>query len=386
MIPALYPENRSEASDGNSSTSALSASATFTGDWVQSDLPEMLVVCDTDADGVLFVDYSVDGTNAITFPVAGYTLVANRTEFHVISKGPLFMRVRLVNGSDAQTFLRLNVYFGHFQQSLVPLNQAVTLDADAAMVRPTSTQDEISTGRRRGVTPFNKFAFRSGLTAAAGYQQVWTNSGNTFTPMSSASTYTIAYNSSTDGAGGGATGAEQLAITHVNSDGKLETFVHTLGSTGSDVTTASGFGINRVAVSASGTNQANVNDITVTETTGGTTQAFVSAGDSVTNQAIFVVPADSTGVSKWLWINVGKPSGGGSPKVNIRGRVYNRNVDTFYNIFAAIVDTASETTLPIEDPVAFNLSPTDVLFFEADTDTNSTDIHVRFSLNVYENL
>lgn len=51
MIPSLYPESGSEASDGNSSTSALSASATFTGDWVQSDLPDMLVVCDTDTNG-----------------------------------------------------------------------------------------------------------------------------------------------------------------------------------------------------------------------------------------------------------------------------------------------------------------------------------------------
>lgn len=386
MIGTAYPETGSESSDGNSSTTPLSASATFTGAWVQSDLPEMLVVCDTDADGILYVDYSVDGTNAITFPVAGYTIVANRTEFRVISKGPLYMRVRLVNGSDAQTVLRLNTYFGHFKQSLVPLNQAVTLDADAAMVRPTSTQDEISTGRRRGVTPYNKFAYRSGLTASAGWQQVWKSATNTYTPMSSASTYTIAYTSSTDGADAAATGAEQLAITHVNSDGNLETFVHTLGSSGSDVTTASGFGINRVAVSASGTAQTSVSDITITETTGGTEQALIKGGESVTQQAIFVIPADSTGVTKWLWINVGKPSGGGSAKVLIRGRVYNRNVDTYYEVFSAIVDESVETTIQITDPIAFNLSPTDVLFFEANTDTNNADINLRFSLNVYENL
>lgn len=108
------------------------------------------------------------------------------------------------------------------------------------------------------------------------------------------------------------------------------------------------------------------------------------ASDGNSSTSALSAGATFTGVSKWLWINVGKP-GGGSPKVNIRGRVYNRNVDTFYNIFAAIVDTTSETTLSITDPVSFNLSPTDVLFFEADTDTNSTDIHLRFSLNVYEN-
>lgn len=95
MIPYLYPESGSEASDGNSSTSALSASATFTGDWVQSDLPDMLVVCDTDAGGILYVDYSVDGTNAITFPVTDVLFFEADTD---------------TNGTDIHVRFSLNVY------------------------------------------------------------------------------------------------------------------------------------------------------------------------------------------------------------------------------------------------------------------------------------
>jgi len=38
----------------------------------------------------------------------------------------------------------------------------------------------------------------------------------------------------------------------------------------------------------------------------------------------------------------------------------------------------------IEDPVGFALSPTDVLYFVADTDTNNATVNLRFSLVEYK--
>lgn len=40
--------------------------------------------------------------------------------------------------------------------------------------------------------------------------------------------------------------------------------------------------------------------------------------------------------------------------------------------------------MAITEPVGFALSPTDVLYFVADTDTNDTVVNFRFSLNEYK--
>lgn len=366
----------------NTSTAPLGAGQTFTGEYVQGPEPDVMVSLQTDTECTLFFDFSPDGTNDNTFPVEGFRVAPGIHEFHVAVKGPRFFRVRLVNAGGAQTYLRLYTYFGSFRKPNAPLNQTLGLDSDATLVRTTDFQDEVRIGRRSGVAGFTKFGYRAGLTAAAGFQQIWTASDNTFTPMDTANTFTVTYTPASDGAG--TTGALTLQVVYVDADGNPAQALHTLGSSGSDVTSFTGLGINRVAVASSGSNSANVADITFTATTDGTTQAVVTAGDSVTEQAIYFVGSNADAVVKYLWFNVGKGSGGGNPKVNVRGRVYNRRVQTYYTIFTAIVNTITEQTIFVNEPVGFNLSPDDVVFFEADTDTNGAEINLRFSLNEYQ--
>lgn len=61
-----------------------------------------------------------------------------------------------------------------------------------------------------------------------------------------------------------------------------------------------------------------------------------------------------------------------------------RVVDTEYTVFKSIINTVTEQTVSFEEPVGFNLSPTDVFYFVADTDTNGASINLRFSLVEYE--
>jgi len=239
-------------------------------------------------------------------------------------------------------------------------------------------QDQVRIGNVEGVTGWTKFGYRSGLTAAAGEETVWATTGN-FTPQTAAETYTIAYNNTTDGSG--TTGAQLLAIFYIDSTGAEAIAVHTLGSTGSDTTSFSGFGINRVAVQVSGSADTNTNAITFTTTSSALKIAVMAALEGTTNQAIFTTGSNHDGVARFIYINVGKGSGGGSPKVLVKGHVYNRQFDNIYQIFRSIVDTSVESTITINEPIGFNLSPTDVLWFTADTDTNNADVVVRFSLN-----
>lgn len=96
--------------------------------------------------------------------------------------------------------------------------------------------------------------------------------------------------------------------------------------------------------------------------------------------------SNHTSIAKYLRYRVVKPSGGGNPKVTIKGYVYNRSVDTRYEVYRDFVNTAS-TIEPVEiiEPIGFVLNPTDILYFVADTDSNNTEIYMRFSLNQYQN-
>lgn len=129
---ALYSTLASYQSSGNTSTTPLSSSATFTGTGEVNEYPDVMVSCQTDNTGTLYFDFSVDGTNWSTFPVNGFSIAANTHEFHTASKGPRYFRVRLVNDAGAQSYLRLYTYFGNFSKlPNAPLNQTIASDADA---------------------------------------------------------------------------------------------------------------------------------------------------------------------------------------------------------------------------------------------------------------
>lgn len=248
--------------------------------------------------------------------------------------------------------------------------------------RPSNFGDEVVIGRRTGITSFTKFGYRATLQAANGEETLWAATGN-FTPLPAGAgqTFTITYNNANDGSS--ANGAKTLYFQYVDADGLDAVAVHTLGSTGTDVTSFTGLGINRVAVSSSGSSDTNVSDITITATTATTTQAFIPAGNGVTQQAIFHVDSNSDAVGKFLWVNCNKLSGS-NPKVLIKGYVYNRTVDTYFEVFRYSIDTSSENTMALSEPVGFRLSPNDVLYFVADTDQNNTVVNVRFSLFEYK--
>ena len=371
-------------SEKNSTTTPLSIGATFTGTGEQNNFPHVGVMVKTDQAGTLYFDFSNDGVNwDSTFPVAGFNVAAGISEFHTAVKLGRWFRVRLTNTSGiAQTYLRLTTYFGmQFIPSNAAINQSISLDSDAIAVRPSSFTDEVLIGRRTGIRNFTKFGYREGLTAAGGEETIWATTGN-FTPMTTASTFTITFNNSTDGEG--TTGALSLFIDYVDADGLYAQTQLALDTSGSQVTSFTGLGINRCSVVTSGSANTNTNNITITETTGGTTQAVIPAGQSTTQQCIFHTDSNSDAVAKYLWINANKTSGGGAPRITIKGYVYNRQFGTQFEVFRATIDTNSENFVALSEPNGFTLSPTDVLWFVADTDTNNSICTLRFSLMEYK--
>jgi len=377
------------ASTDNSTTTPLAGDATYTGTGEQNDFPEVLVMSKADVAGTLYFDFSSDGTNwDSTYPTSGYACSAGVPEVHRAAVGGRYFRVRYVNGSSAQSYFRLTTYnTAGIGQLSAAYNQTMGLDSDAIATRPSSFQDEVKLGRRSGVTGWNKFGYHSGLTAASGDQLVTAGSITTLpTILTTADTFDIAYDGTGGGStdGSGTTGATSLVIYYLDANGQSATAVHALGTDGSDTTSFTGLGINRVAVYASGTANVNNSDITITATTGGSEQAFIPAGGSVTQQLWFHTPTDSKGVLKDIFLAANKLSGS-SPNVIFKIWAYNRGVDTAYEIFRYTMDTGSTNQLVYADKVGFGVSAGDVIYVTADTDTNSTVVEGRFSLNVYQN-
>lgn len=373
-------------SDGsNTTTTPLAADATFTGDWETNSFSEVMVSCKTDGASTLYFDFSNDMTNVDTFPVQGFAVAANIHEFHIAVKGPRYFRLRLVNGSDAQTFLRLYTYFGTFRAANTPLNQGIGLDSDAAGTRPTDFQDEVRRGLRSGVTGWTKFGYRNSISNDT-ESCIWAATPALPTFLLTASTFTIAYDGTSGGStdGAGTNGATQMYIYYIDAAGLPAIGAHTLGTDGSDVTTFSGLGINRAVVSASGSDNFNASDITITATTGGSVQAIIPAEGSVTQQAIFFTGANHTGIAPWLHIEV--ISSNKAKTVEVKGYVFNRQFETRYEVYRGSIDTSVNLEKDVPDPIKFQLNATDILYFTVNSSGGSgtIDADCRFSLNEYQ--
>lgn len=371
---------------GNTTSTPLSSSATFTGTEEDNQYPDVMCSCYSDTDGTLYFDFSVNGADWRTFPVQGFSVSSGIHEFHTAVKGPRYFRVRFVNSASAQSTFQLYTYYGAFSKvPNSPLNQSQGLDADAILTRPTDFQDEVTRGLRGGVKQLNKFAFRDDVDTADGDALIIAdNTTNTPTIMTTAGTFTIAYNNATDGSS--TTGALVLLVDYLDSNFELQQGTHVLGSSGSDTTSFSGLGINRVVVVSSGSANTNTNDITFTATTGGSVQAFVPAGLSVTQQLWAHIPINAVGVSKFLFVNALRLSGGSSPRVTFKIFVYNRLVETTYEVFRYTMDTSTENHLEIVDPVNFPFGGRDVVWCTAATNTNNTEVSARLSFNIYDSV
>lgn len=249
-------------------------------------------------------------------------------------------------------------------------------------LRTAFPQDEIQIGSRPGVNVFNQFGYRKDLQADV-ESVIWADDSQ-FIPTAVASPYTITYDNTTDG-GGVPTGAFALQILYLDENLQKQTAIHILGTTGTDITTFSGFGINRCAVALSGSSNTNVNNITLTDGAGNT-QAFIPATASVTQQCVLHNGISDVSVVYFLYVNCLRISsgGGGDPKVGIRSRVFNRTSNTNYVIVDAGIDAGVENNVVVPEIVGVAIGPGDIIYYTANTDTNGTNVSVRFSVNTYD--
>lgn len=273
----------------------------------------------------------------------------------------------------------LNRLISLFGSTTKRIKDSIAFVDRAQLVRQVGVfDDELLLGRHADAKAVHKFSERVVTTAAAGDETVWHHTTN-FTPMETADTFTITYNNATDG--DGTTGALALLIDYLDANFELQQAFHFLGNTGSDVTSFTGLGINRVVVFSSGTAKTNTNAIVFADTAGTVSdQAIIPALHSVTQQSIFHMPQGWDGVLGEIEINMNK-LGGGTPAAEFTMWIYNRLVDTRYRVVDVSVDSSVENTIMLTSK--FNISGRDVVYWTIDTDTNNTLCYVDYTIRYY---
>lgn len=372
------PQETTILSTLNSDTTPLGTNGVYVGTAELNNYQDVMITLKTDTNGTLYTEFSPDGTNWDS----SLSFVYDTTRInppHVLVKGYRYFRVRYVNDDVAQGIFRLQTYYGLFNKLTSPINGTVSENYDAQLVRPTEYKHEVAMGKRQGRTLWNNFGYN--LDVDTGAEEIIAPWGGVFTPsthiITTAQTFTIAYNNTTDGSG--QTGATQLLFTYLDANFLEKTAIHVLGSTGSDVTSFTGLGINRVVVLMNGGVGYNTNDITITATTAGTTQAFIPATQSVTQQCIFHTQINHNFLTEWLYINVRKlTSAGGDTFYTLIGYSWSRVTQTRYEIFRHNGDTSSNT-LELNPTLPFVIGGREVLYFTLTTDTNNTVVSCRFS-------
>jgi len=356
----------------NSSTTPLGISGVFTGEWTDLiSFEAVMVAVATDADGAYSLQFSPDGVNTDS-ALARYYRTGQINAPHRFTATRRYCRVVYTNGSAAQTYFRLQVILGSFHPLNAPTDGVLSRDFDATVVRPTIPHDEIVLGLRQGREAFLKFGYREGITNSA-TPVVLAPFAATWSRLSTASTLTIVSTSANDDGSPVGTGARTILISGIDANRDNQVEVVTMNGTTSVVTASTWLGINRVVVLTVGSLQVNEGTITITATTGGSPQAVVPAGASVTQQLIFFTKAGHSALLKKVYINALKISGGASPRVTIRLRVWNPGVtNAIYTLRRYKLDTGVSNDLERDVDPPILLNPTDVVWLDVTSDQNNT--------------
>jgi len=245
----------------------------------------------------MFYDFSHDGINAdSTFPPNGFDVAAGISEYHTAVKGLRYFRVRYVNDSVAQTYIRLSTNYGNFRQGNLPLNAVIGADADAQVFRTIDARLDLALERVGGVTSNVKFGRNEDVDTGApedvhGAGGEYTGHPVDFTPE----TVTILSTSSDDSSAG--TGAQSVEISGLKTmlSTEYETEVVQTSGVGGGVSVNTWWRVNRMRVISAGSGGANAGNLTAVATTTTSIQfVFVRAGDNRSSVAAFTVPYDNT--------------------------------------------------------------------------------------------
>lgn len=291
----------------NSSTSILSASATFTGVGELNGYNDVLITSKSDVAGTLYADFSPDGTNwdsTLTFACK-----AGTPEIHRLVKGYRYFRIRYVNGATDQSYFRLHCSFGNYGPLTAPRNLTAQRDADTIIARQTDHSLDVAQGFWSSTSARQKFGHNPSVSTTE--EVIWRVGGDYTGWLTSATTIEAISSDATDNAS--EVGARQITVEGLdeNFDEASETIAMN-GTSATTATTTTFIRVHRAYVTEGGCGTyhgTNVGAITIRVSSAGATLAQIAAGRGQTELACVTVPAGYTMFIRNIRFNVdgGKP-------------------------------------------------------------------------------
>jgi len=245
-----------------------------------------------DTNCTLYIDFSIDASNwdsSLT-----YAITANINEVHRVTVTRPYFRMRIINGSSAQSILRTSIMGDEYQVLTSPLNLAVQQDADAIISRTVDSEISITSGLFTGYSIINKFGYNSDIDTGSTPEDIWEGNGlYTGFPDSTVETISVVSTSADDASSG--TGARTIRISGLDTDYNVQSETITLNG----LTPVNSVGqyrrVHTATISSVGTLGVNQGIITVKHTTT-TANIFLAMqiGRNQTNCSAYTVPAGYT--------------------------------------------------------------------------------------------
>ena len=365
-------------SDINSTTTLLTASSSFTGEWVDvATYNSVIVAVNTDQNGSFAVEFSPDGVN-IDSTLTRYYRTNQIEAPHRFTVTRRYARIVFTNTSSTdQTFIRLQTIFGDKSDLNAPVDSTLAQDFDAIVSRPTDYHTEVALGLRQGAETWNKFGYNSDVDDGDG-DQIIASWGGAYEFLTTGETISIVSTDNNDKSGN--SGVNSVIVYGVDENWNSQISVYLMDGTTPVVSADNWIGVNRVAVFLSGTGRVNAGTINVTASSSGYTMAQMPMGGGVTQQMIFFVPDGYMFLAEWLHFDALKiAGGGGNPEITVKGQVYSAVNNTDQEVFRGHIDTTNSNNLAVEPPVPFPVGERSILYFTASTDKDNTSVTGRFS-------
>lgn len=303
----------SRRSSENSTNTALGASETYTGEWVDlgDDFGAISINAASDQAGTLYADFSMDGTTTLE----NYRIVqlSSGTDgtwgIHDLIRVAQYFRVRVVNGATPQTTMSVETWLSSTPLiSIATSRAAQTINDYSDVLNVRILTDPLldeARGKQSDRSVIQKFG-RNPDVGAGTVEDIWYGGGAYSGFLTAAAAVRIKAAGNTNDASGGS-GARSVTISGLDqtwADASETVTCNVDGTAVSSPTTTTFIRIFRAYVETCGTyTAANTGDITI-ETTAGAIVATIQAAKGQTEQAIYTIPLGKVGFIRRIGASV----------------------------------------------------------------------------------
>lgn len=294
-----------------STSTPLNGNATFTSDVLEKkNFISLGMTCHASTDVTVYVDQSYDAVNWEVGPP--FIFLSTRSEVHWFQLSRPWFRVRVVNGSVAQSFLRFTTIAQENPMiPLYPINASFEQDTDSLIVRNLGEEFLLAKNLISGVSYVNKVGNNEDVDTAAA-EDIW-HGGGIYTGFPTGSPEEIQVFSSN----AADTGTLTFTYLATSTSTAWQTATVTLNGTTAVNTGITAYRVHTAFYNSGAASTFNAGDITVRHrTTTANVFLVVPTGRSNSQAAVYTMPYGSTGYIKRIFAQV-TPTNAGNAKMSL---------------------------------------------------------------------